>query len=231
MPLVYWIFVSLTLALTTFIGYGTYRTSQLLRTWQPEQNLLLMPGETVVRFVLIGVCIGLGLLSGLSAETLGWDFADLDRQLLWGLGWGIVLAGFFIITTRWVIEVSGERFYSFMVLDYILPDDTRELVLVALAMGPVVLLEELLFRSLLIGGLTPLAPPVLLVVAAGLIFGLMHSPQGIWGMSGATGVGILFGLLFLQAGSLVLPLVAHYVTNMLQIGFAMRTRAEKAPGS
>jgi membrane protease YdiL (CAAX protease family) len=89
-------------------------------------------------------------------------------------------------------------------------------------MVPVVVLEELLFRSLLLAGLAPLAPQPLLLVAAGLAFGLMHSPQGAWGMIGAGLAGMGLGLLFLWAGSLVLPFVTHYVANVVQVGLAMR---------
>ncbi|MEZ4583150.1 MAG: hypothetical protein R3A10_16200 [Caldilineaceae bacterium] len=95
----YLFFVCLTLFLTAFLGYGTYNTAKLLRTWTPDRNLLLLPGETIVRLILIGVCIGLGILSGLAPATLGWTAHDLDRQILWGMGWGVVVAGIFTITT------------------------------------------------------------------------------------------------------------------------------------
>jgi membrane protease YdiL (CAAX protease family) len=57
-----------------------------------------------------------------------------------------------------------------------------------------------------------------------VLFGLLHSPQGVWGMAGAALAGILLGLLFLAAGSLLLPCIAHYVANMMQIGVAYRAR-------
>lgn len=215
----YLLFVILTLSLSAFLGYATYATAKLLRAHTPDYNLLLHGGETLVRLVLIAVCVGLGLLSGLEPETLGWVAADLDRQLLWGIGWGVVLAGVFTITTRWLIEWTGTRFYADTVIEHIVPRSTQEALLVALALVPVVLLEELLFRSLLLGGLTPLAPAWLLVTVAAILFGLMHSPQGIWGIFGASVAGLLFGVLFFQAGSIILPIVAHYVTNMLQLAF------------
>ena len=160
----YLLFVCLTLFLTAFLGYGTYNTAKLLRTWTPDRNLLLLPGETIVRLILIGVCIGLGILSGLAPATLGWTAPDLDRQILWGMGWGVVVAGIFTITTRWLTAATGRRFYSDTVIQHIVPHDADELLWVTLAMVPVVVLEELLFRSLLLGGLTPLLAPWLLVV-------------------------------------------------------------------
>jgi membrane protease YdiL (CAAX protease family) len=85
-----------------------------------------------------------------------------------------------------------------------------------------VLLEELLFRSLLIGGLSPLLPAPLLMVLVSFLFGALHAPQGLWGMVGAGAAGIIFGALFLAEQSLLAPIVAHYLANLVQIMLAMR---------
>ena len=80
-----------------------------------------------------------------------------------------------------------------------------------------------MFRSLLIGGLSPLLPTAWLIVGFSVVFGLLHSPQGAWGMVGAGAAGALFGLLFLWQQSLLTPFVAHYVANGAQIWLACRT--------
>ncbi len=222
MDLRYWLFLALTLLLTGFLGYSTYATARLLRTWQPDANLLLMPAETIIRLLFILACIGLGFLSGLPMEQLGWTVVDIGRQILWGIGWGLLMAGFFVLTTQWVIAGTGQRFYSSMVLAHVLPKNRQESIWVAVAMISVVVAEELLFRSLLLGGLTPLLSPPILIVVTSTLFGLMHSPQGLWGMVGATLAGIVLGVLFFQAGSILLPLVAHYIANMVQIYLAVK---------
>jgi membrane protease YdiL (CAAX protease family) len=217
----YWLFVVLTLGMTLFLGYGTYATARLLRVWRPDQNLLLMPAENLVRVVMLLLCIGLGYLSGLDAAQLGWRFPQPARQLLIGLGTGLATALFFYYVTRQIVRRSGARFYSPALLHYIVPKSGREFILVLLALIPVVLLEEVLFRSLLLGGLSPLAPESLLLIGFGIVFGLFHSPQGIWGMIGAGLGGIIFGLLFLWQQSLLAPVVAHYVANLAQISLVM----------
>lgn len=222
MAINFWIFVALTLVVVIFISYGTYATARLLRNWRPDRNLLLLPGENLVRLVLIGFCLVLGLLSGASAAQLGWVFPTIGQQLLWGCLWGIGLALFFYSSTKWLVTQTGHRFYSSVVIQAITPQSRSELLLVLLAMLPVVLLEELLFRSLLIGGWALLAPIPLLVIGWSLLFGLLHSPQGVWGMLGAGLAGLLLGVLFVYQGSLLLPFVAHYVTNCFQIIQAMR---------
>jgi membrane protease YdiL (CAAX protease family) len=217
----YAIFLILILGLTAFIGYGTYATARLLKTWQPDRNLLLMPEENLVRVVILLVAIGLGYLSGVDPARLGWQAPQPFTQLWVGIGVGMALALLFYYVTRQIVRRSGERFYSSVVITYIVPKTNREFYLVLLALIPVVLLEEILFRSLLLGGLSPLVPEVVLLLIFGVVFGLLHSPQGIWGMFGAGLGGIVFGLLFLWSGSLLAPIIAHYVANAVQISLAM----------
>jgi membrane protease YdiL (CAAX protease family) len=217
----YWLFVAGALLLAVVIAYNTVLSGQLLRRWHPTRNLLLLPGENLLRLVLILICWGLGWLSGLDRRQLGWlwpeGWAPVVAALLWGVALALVFAG----STVWLVRRTGQRFYSPVVVQAILPRDRRELILVCLAMGPVVLLEELLFRSLLVGGLAPVVPLPLLVIGWSVTFGLLHSPQGRWGMLGASLAGALLSWLFLKDGTLLTPLVAHYMTNIVQVGQAM----------
>ncbi len=231
MGLNYWLFVAATLTLTAFIGYGTFATARLLRVWRPDRNLLLLPEENVMRLLFILVCLILGRLSGLPPEQLGWVAPHPVTQVTLGTGIGLALGLFFFLTTRWVIRFTGQRFYSTVIIEYVVPGNLTEALLVTLALVPVVILEELLFRSLLLGGLAPILPVSGLVVGLGLLFGLLHSPQGLWGMAGASLAGILFGLLFLWQGSLLTPIIAHYLANWLQILLAMRWREPLADES
>lgn len=223
MTIRYTLFLIATLTLTGFLGYGTFATARLLRTWKPERNLLLLPQENALRVVLVLACIGLGLLSGVEPAALGWQWHNWRTDALLGLGIGLALAFGFYAATRLLLHLGGGRFYSPSILEILLPADRREFWLVLLAFIPAVLVEELLFRSLLIGGLSPLVAPLALVFGMGVAFGLLHSPQGIWGMVGAGLAGVIFGLLFVETGSLVASLVAHYVANSAQITLAMRT--------
>ncbi len=226
----YVFFLLLTLALTGFLGYATFATGRLLRAWRPERNLLLLPQENALRIVLILVCIGLGLLSGVEPTALGWRWDNWRYDALLGIGIGLALAVGFYAATRLLLRLGGGRFYSPSILEILLPANRREFWLVLLAFIPAVLVEELLFRSLLIGGLSPLATPLALVLAMGVAFGLLHSPQGVWGMAGAGLAGVIFGLLFVMTDSLIAPLVAHYTANSVQIGLAMRVGREGGEG-
>ena len=221
MPLTYIAFVVLTLLLVGFVGYGTFRAAKLLPNWPHDQNPLLLPGETVLRAVLILVCIGLGLLSGQSWAVLGWHVpAQPMDQVGWGTLWGIIMAAIYIVTTRWVMSKGDARYYTPTVVRVIVPRSPQQFGAVAVAMISIVVLEELLFRSLLLGGLSPLLPTWALLVMAAVIFGLMHSPQGWWGMIAVALGGVVLGSMFFAERSLLMPAVAHYVVNMAQISYA-----------
>jgi membrane protease YdiL (CAAX protease family) len=170
--------------------------------------------------VLILLCVGLGILSGQSRAELGWQMPQPLAQISWGILWGLTIAAVYIITTRWVMAKSGGRYYTPTVVRVIVPRSRQQLVAVALSMVSVVFLEELLFRSLLLAGFAPLLPTWALLAAGGVIFGLMHSPQGWWGMAAIAIGGVLLGLMFLVEHSLLMPVVAHYVANMVQISYA-----------
>ncbi len=217
----YTLYLILVIGLLLVIGYSTYATARLLKQWQPDHNLLLMPAENAVRLILIILCIGLGVLSRVDPVRLGWHFPAVATQIWVGILTGIGMAYAFYHSTLFIVRTTGERFYSSTVIGYILPSSLNEFWLVLIALVPVVFFEELLFRSLLLGGLSPIASPWLLLIVFGVAFGLLHSPQGIWGMMGAALGGMIFGLLFLWQQSLLAPFLAHYVANAVQIVLAM----------
>lgn len=215
-------FVILTVGLVALVGLATLRTNALLAEWPTTQNPLLLPGENVLRGLLIALCVGLGLLSGVPHAVLGWQWGDVLAQLGWGSAAGLVLAGFYIVATRALIAIGGDRLYSSQVIRLITPRRRADFFPLALAMVGVVVMEELLFRSLLIGGMTPLMPAWIAILLSALVFGLMHSAQGVWGMLGVTLGGLALGALFVAADSLLLPVWTHYIVNMAQLVVAYR---------
>lgn len=213
-----------TLILTAVITWLTYRSARLLRQIEVPFNLMLSPPENAFRLLLIVLCVGLGWLSGLPPEQLGWGIPFAPADLLIGLVFGVVIQSLMHPLTRWAVKRFGPGIYSPVVIRNILPDNSREWVLVPVAMIPAALLEELLFRSLLLGGLSAVWPPLPLAVLGALLFGLMHIPQGLLGVLTTGGVGFLLSLLFLQRWTLLSVFVAHYTINLLQLLWASRQR-------
>lgn len=213
----YALFVILTLALTALLAAATVATTRLLRTWRPDHNPLLLPGENLLRVAMVAFCIGLGWLSGAPPATLGWTLEGWPWQLAGGAVVGVILGGLFHSVTQRIVARTGQRFYSPILTEIIAPRDPVELLAMAAAFLPAVALEELLFRSLWIGAFSQALPVALLLPVSALIFGLLHGLQGTWGMAGATLAGLIFGLLFLASGSVLLPLAAHWVANVVQV--------------
>lgn len=217
------IFVLGSLLVLAGLGWATYESSKLLRLVPVHENLLLAPVENVVKVALILLCLGLAAISGLAPGQFGWSFAHPGQDMAVGVVTGLSAQLAVNLVTHLAIARFGKRVYSPVVMKNIFPRTRREWLLVPAAMLLAVLLEEVLFRGLLLGGLSAFLPPGLLVVGLGAVFGLMHSPQGTLGMIVSAVIGMGLSGLFLWSGSLLAPLVAHYLINLLQL---LRAREE-----
>ena len=205
------------IVLTAFLAWVTYRSHLLLKVFQPDFNLLLSPAESAVRLVLVGVCLGLAWLSGLPPAQLGLATANPLRSILLGLVIGLIVQVGVNVITTWSINYFGRHIYSPQVLANVLPRRPAEWVLVPVAFIPAVAMEELLFRSLWLGLFEAVVPITLLIMGTSVIFGFMHLPQGKLGAIIAGGINAIFSLVFIWSGSLLVPLVAHYTVNVLQL--------------
>ncbi len=218
------LFVVGTLIILTFLCWATYRTAVFLRQVRLDFNLLLLPAENLVRLVLILVCVWLAEQSGQPYVRFGWDSAQPAHDFVVGLAVGVLVTLVLPPLTQWAVVRFGARVYSPIVVRSILPRNRREWLLVPLALVPSVLLEELLFRSLLLGGLAIFVSPVLLAILWSILFGAMHLPQGALGIVVAALLGLLLSALFLATASLVAPVIAHYVIDLLQLIVASRDK-------
>ncbi|HEX8228021.1 MAG TPA: CPBP family intramembrane glutamic endopeptidase [Chloroflexia bacterium] len=221
----YSLFVLGSLGVTIALAWATYQSGRLLRSVPVTENLLLAPVENVVKAVLVFICIGLGFLSGLPYAQLGWNFDNSLRDAGLGIVVGMLSQTLVNALTLLAIRKWGKDIYSPVVMRNIMPRTRIEWLLVPAALFVAVVLEEVLFRSLLIGGLSATVPLPILIVGFAAIFGLMHSPQGTLGVVLTGAMGLWLSLLFVWSGGLLLPLTAHYVINLLQLFKAQDKRA------
>ena len=216
------IFAAVLALLILVLGVATWYSGRLLRHIIPPKNLLLALPDTVLRLVLILVCIALGLSVGPGAAALGWSTDRLLADILAGVAAALVLAPAFVWTGYAVVRRWGPEMYDNRLLRAIVPVNRREWFLVVLALLPAAVLEELLFRSLPLGGLTWIASPWVLLWPLSLLFGLMHASQGQWGVAGTAVMGLLLSALFLYTGSIWIPTIAHWLLNVTEITLAQR---------
>ncbi|MFQ5593241.1 MAG: CPBP family intramembrane glutamic endopeptidase [Anaerolineae bacterium] len=203
--------------MTAAIAYLTYRSAQLLREIEVPFNLMLSPVENGFRLLLILLCLALGWLSGLPPARLGWAVQSPATDILIGLVLGTAIQSVLHPVTHWAVTRFGKQVYSPVVMLNILPETRREWVLVPLALAPAALVEELLFRSLLLGGLSVLWPAMILAIGGSLLFGVMHAPQGPLGIAATGVVGFVLSLVFLWRGTLLSVFVMHYSINVMQL--------------
>jgi membrane protease YdiL (CAAX protease family) len=216
------LFLAGLVVMMTLVAVSTVRTGRLLRTWTPPFNPLLSLPENALRLTMIAASVGLGLVFGPGPSELGWQTAHIWRDLALGAAFGLALAGILAVAGQAAVRRWGPEVYDDRVLRCILPVSRRERPGVALALLPAAMLEELLFRSLPLGGLTWLIAPHWLMWPLALFFGLLHWPQGGWGVAGTMLAAIMLSLLFLATGSIWPPLAAHFVMNLLPVAVAVR---------
>jgi membrane protease YdiL (CAAX protease family) len=218
-------FVLGTVGTIAFITWSTYQSARLLHTTRISTNLLLLPSESAAKIVLIALGVLLGSLSGASIQALGWARPTAALMLI-GVAAGVALWAPLNAATWFAIGRWGTGIYSPLVLKNILPRNAAQWVLVPLAMIPAVVLEELLFRSLILGGMGQWVPTLLLAVAASALFGVSHIAQGRAAIVLVGALGFTLSLLFLWTRSLVSVATAHWVLNVLQLVTAAARREE-----
>lgn len=228
------LFVLLTLALTSALAYFTYRSAQILPTLPPDANVVLSLPDVMTRAVLCLVCVGLGFLSGVGPPRLGWAPIFPAQDALLGVGLGMAGAVVLFPLSQWAAARLGPGAYSDLLLRFVIPRTPRQWLLTPPVFALAVLLEELWFRSLLLGGLSDVltfsvgAPErllvPLLVILGAVLFGWLHAPQGWLGMLLAGLLSLGLSLLFLARQSLLAPFLAHWVFNLLQLVRAARLR-------
>ncbi|MDZ5811753.1 CPBP family intramembrane glutamic endopeptidase [Halorubrum sp. AD140] len=98
-------------------------------------------------------------------------------------------------------------------------------LLLGVALPTVAVFEEALFRGALVGALAAgfAVDPWLLAVGSSVAFGLGHGAQGRLGIVAAGALGLALAGLFVATGSLLAPVVAHYVVNAVE--FTVHERA------
>lgn len=219
MPAYFWLNLArlVIFVFTVLLGWMTYQSNLLLKRFRPDFNLLLSPPELMGRVLMVGLCLLLAWLTGLPASRLGLVAANPGREIGLGIAAGVVIQIGVNLLTWVAIRYFGRQIYSPQVILNILPRRPSEWLLVPLAFMPAVAMEELLFRSLWLGGFGEFISWPLLIIAVSLVFGLMHWPQGYLGVVVAGGLNVLLSLLFLWTGSLVMPGMTHYTINLLQL--------------
>ena len=166
------------------------------------QILVVMGVTAVVLLMITKIWQKLG-----SVELLALQF-NLSA-LLWGIGLaiGITIASSIIYRLWAAYRRSADMYLELVIKPLIWPD----LIWLGLLPG---LSEELLFRGVM---LPALGLNLTAVIISSLLFGVLHlSGAGQWPyVVWATIVGFALGYCALITGNLLVPIVAHIITNLV----------------
>ncbi|MBW9146181.1 CPBP family intramembrane metalloprotease [Clostridium sp. CM027] len=113
--------------------------------------------------------------------------------------------------TLWVSKISMPNFIKQSFEE--LPSSPIISIFSDIVVAPIY--EEIVFRGILLKGMTKKINPTIALVASALLFALVHMniPKGI----NAFFLGLVVGVIYLRTGSIYLSIFAHLVNNILAI--------------
>lgn len=224
---------------TVLAKNGVVRKIHRFAPWLALAMLVAMGGELVLAFVAksFGVhgledmtpqalvamaaardaselCLALfGVYAILQAplSSIGLRLAKVTGLAL-GVAGGVATS---LIVTLLVRELPLQSSYDLQYEHYILSHATGliavALFLFALLFSPII--EEILFRGIVLAGLVNVTNGVFAVVVSAVIFAAVHYAGGVAQVTGAFILGLVLGWLYLRTRSIVPSSVAHIIYN------------------
>lgn len=195
---------------------STARRQAMLRKWLIEA-FLVFGGLAVGILELVGAQVPSFMTQLTAAPPIRATLAWLADNPGFGIGAGVgAVLGLVVLTALGVREARKEdALVTVGDIQALLPRNRQELRLGALLSLNAGIVEELLFRLALPTLLFALTGSALAaVVASVLVFGALHSYQGVAGVLGTTLVGAGMMLLLALTASIVWPIVLHALFNL-----------------
>ncbi|QAV71296.1 CPBP family intramembrane metalloprotease [Salinibacterium sp. UTAS2018] len=217
-----------TLAIRTFRrDQREYRRFKRFRTTKRRQ--LMLRRWLLISFSLFG---GLALVTLLASGAFATPLLRQVQAWSW-VSWllnvfaahptvtaGVLIGlaiGFIAVTVLAIIAVrkEGEEVVAVGDVQAILPRNRQELVLGGLLSINAGVVEELLFRLALPALLfATTGNAVVAIIASLLLFGLMHSYQGLAGIIVTTVLGAIFMAIYVLTGSILVTIIAHALIDL-----------------
>lgn len=130
------------------------------------------------------------------------------RPLPWLL---LAVVGLYPLLVEWILFLASVRPPPEELLSFLteIAENSAVVWIIALVAAPV--LEELLFRGLLLRGLLRLQPAVAAIPLSAAVFAVLHA--NLFQLVPAFTAGLLFGWVYVKTGSLLLPITGHAFWN------------------
>jgi membrane protease YdiL (CAAX protease family) len=187
-------------------------------TRQGGASFVFVAVSTILRdLALVSLILFFAWRNGESTRVLGWRFEHPTRDLVLGLA--LYIPMFFLVGLLEAAlsslgfsppKTPGPSFFQFR--------GQMEVVLAILLVAVVAVSEETIFRGYLFLRLrTVTRSTMAALVLAAVVFALGHGYEGSLGVITVGLMGLIFNLVYLWTGSLITPMVLHFIQDFLGI--------------
>jgi uncharacterized protein len=150
-------------------------------------------------------------------RAIGWTSQFWVRQI----GLGVLLFPLMFLSAMlvaWLLMGMGFSSPNSALRSALLVRSWSQVPLAVLMVVVVAVTEETIFRGYLLLRLKALGgSEFFAVVLSTLIFTMGHSYQGVAGLGAVALMGVVFALIYLRTGSLVAPVVMHFLQDFLGV--------------
>lgn len=149
-------------------------------------------------------------------RLIGWNFTNFWKEFLLG---AILFFPFFYISVNLenALHAAGLSLPSTPLPAFLNPRGTMELVLAFFLVIVVAIAEETIFRGYLILRFKELINNPAAVLLSTVVFSLGHGYEGTAGLVTVGFMGLIFAIIFKWRGSLVAPMVMHFLQDFTVI--------------
>jgi uncharacterized protein len=194
----------------------TTRERQVVFAKWLRESFLIFGGLAVALLLASWNYIPAASRSALAWPPLAWLHAHLGGDFGIGLGVGLAIAGLVVLVLPVILlRRQLSEVPAIGDIGSLLPRTRGEVKYgVGLSLNAGVV-EELLFRlgmPALLFGIT--GNGALSFLIASLLFGLLHIYQKVWGVLGATVLGLAFSVLYLLSGSIWVVMLVHALIDL-----------------
>jgi membrane protease YdiL (CAAX protease family) len=182
------------------------------------ESFMVLAAATIVRdLALVGLIIFFLWRNGESTARIGWTYKHLWADIILGI---VLFFPVFLAASALgeLLERMGLSGPSPETMPALFPRSPEQFALAITLVIVVAVSEEFIFRGYLIRRFSSTTRSVALaVIISSVIFAFGHGYQGTAGVIAVGFIGLAFALIYVWRGSLVAPVVMHFLQNFIGI--------------
>lgn len=190
------------------------------RTDQAALSFPVVAGVTILQdLALLSLVLYVIWRNGEPLKAIGWTLANARREAVLGLG--LFLPFFFMVSVLQTVLRSAGFSAPEAPPSYLIPSGSAQILLALAFLAVVAVAEETIFRGyLLLRFQSLMGNPTGAVLLSALIFSIGHGYQGSVGVITVAAIGLFLAVVYLWRGSLIAPIVMHFLQNFIGIFLA-----------